>query len=214
MGTPILRIATRWLRHHRRQVTAELVLAALVFTSLGLAVPLPVTRSSSEPYPCKNCSCGCVNAEVCWRDCCCFTQKQKLAWAEINGVIPPAFVFAAVEKPSCCQKEPALPSCCAKRVAKSCHSKPSCCQKQNKPTARPLVWRQDHRRSSTSVILLQALRCQGLGNSWTLLPPAIIPAEPAIGFDEPAPAEFVAIHDQSFQGQLPAPDAPPPKNVA
>jgi hypothetical protein len=55
--------------------------------------------------------CGCRNADQCWKGCCCFTNRQKLTWAEQNGVRPPDFVARAAasesptaQKHSCCQK--------------------------------------------------------------------------------------------------------------
>lgn len=187
-------------------MTALGLLAALVVTSLGIAVPVAVQKQTDQPYPCMDCPCGCVDAETCWRSCCCHTNAEKLAWAREHGVIPPAYVLAAVEHADCCQRQAA--SCC------SAHK--SCCEKVAQDSERPLTWRKRRdtgKRGAVSIVLLQALRCQGLGESWTLLPPTIVP--PAIQIDD-APdgmTERVALVEESFTGHLPPPDLPPPKNA-
>ena len=73
-----------------------------------LVLPLPVTdavissrlsgKDSSVPFPCMRKPCGCRSAEECWRKCCCFSHKQKLAWAEENGVKVPDYVLEAAEE--------------------------------------------------------------------------------------------------------------------
>jgi hypothetical protein len=197
----------RTAKHWLRRLTALGMLGALLVTSLGIAVPLPIQKQSDEPYPCMHCACGCVDAEICWRSCCCHTNAEKLAWARKHGVVPPAYVLAKVEQPACCQR----------RAASCCSSQRSCCEKVVQDSERPLTWRKPRetgKRRATSIVLWQALRCQGLTGSWTLLPPTVIPA--AIQIDD-APASLagrVVIVEASFSGQLPPPDLPPPKNVA
>lgn len=199
-------IALRRLRRRLRQMTALGTLAALVVTSLGIAVPVAVQKQTDEPYPCMDCPCGCVDAETCWRSCCCHTNAEKVAWARAHGVIPPAYVLAAVEQPDCCERQAA--------TCRSAHR--SCCENVAQDSERPLTWRKprDTGKRRASIVLLQALRCQGLGGSWTLLPPTIVP--PAIQFDD-APdgmTELVALVEESFTGHLPPPDLPPPKHAA
>ncbi|MCE9543947.1 MAG: hypothetical protein K8T25_00250 [Planctomycetia bacterium] len=82
----------------RRRVAAA---AALFYLVAWIGFPLPQLREiaagdveSSEPFPCQHHHCGCVSAEQCWRNCCCMTMPQRLAWAKANGVTPPAWVTA------------------------------------------------------------------------------------------------------------------------
>ena len=73
-----------------------------------LLLPLPMTdvvissrlsgKDSSVPFPCMRRPCGCRSAEECWRKCCCFSHKQKLAWAEENNVEVPDYVLEAAEE--------------------------------------------------------------------------------------------------------------------
>ena len=145
---------------------------------------------------------------MCWRDCCCYTNEQKIAWARKNGVAPPAYVLAAIQEPACCQR----------KVASCCSAKRSCCEKKaSAETSVVLTWRkrtEAGKRRLVSIALLQALRCQGLSSSWTLLPPTVMPTLIQL---EDAPAgltEQVMIVDSFHLGQLPPPELPPPQNDA
>src|SRR5690606_16405389 len=98
----------------KQRLTIWLAAAAMTVASLG--VPLPGTRAprSGDPFPCQHCACGCSDAETCWRRCCCFTNAQKIAWAEKNGVKVPVYVAAAARREqasavvqSCCLEQPA-----------------------------------------------------------------------------------------------------------
>jgi len=194
----------RWMRRRFRQAIALGLLAALVVTSVGVAVPVSVKKQASEPYPCQHCSCGCANAEMCWRDCCCYTNQQKIAWARKNGVTPPAYVLAAVEKPNCCRR----------KVASCCSSRRSCCKKTATKAESVLTWRKQRetgRQKTRTVALLQVLRCQGLSSNWTLLPPTVIPVLAQLD-DAPAGlTERVTFEERSHTGQLPPPELPPPQ---
>ncbi len=83
-----------------RDVLVVLTLVSHLLATLGF--PLPAAerqaKEGSLPYPCQNHPCGCVTANLCWAgDCCCFTLEEKLAWAEANGIEPPAHVRPLVE---------------------------------------------------------------------------------------------------------------------
>ena len=198
--------------HLFRRIAALTLVATLTICSLGIPLPHQVKNPADQPYPCMNCPCGCENAEACWRDCCCFSQQEKLAWAKENGVTPPAFVSVAVEKPSCCSK----PACCSKHVAKaSCCSQkksPSCCGGSSACGKRPSRQR---RTPSNVLVMFQALRCQGLIHSLTLLPPSVVPAQPISANLLPPTGEKIPLRDDLL---LPEPflalDTPPPECAA
>jgi hypothetical protein len=66
-------------------VSAVLYLAA----AGGIPLPAPAGRTAGNaeiPFPCQHHACGCHDADQCWRDCCCFTQRQRLAWAARHHV--------------------------------------------------------------------------------------------------------------------------------
>jgi len=115
-----------------------MMLAAYVVVAAGIPLPsINRPAKSGERYPCEACGCGCGSAEHCWQNCCCHTLAERLAWAEKNGVKPPAFALAAARKAGLddagrplstkvirvavpAEAQSATPSCC--------HSKTSCCK--------------------------------------------------------------------------------------
>lgn len=138
------------------------LLLAIAYGYLVAGVPLPsVARNSSgqstERYPCENCSCGCASADECWKHCCCHTLTERLAWAEREGVTPPAYVLAEVEaelaKPACCQ---AQSSCGGTKGTKSC------CTKKVTTDAQ-----------ESGVIGWRALACQGHKMGWLVAAPTV-----------------------------------------
>ena len=194
----------RWMRRRIRPAIALGLLTALVVTSLGLAVPVSVKKQAAEPYPCQHCSCGCANAEMCWRDCCCYTNEQKIAWARKNGVTPPAYVLAAVEKPASNRRK-AASCCCSKR---------SCCEKAPPESVKVLTWRKRRKNGipkTRTVALLQVLRCQGLSSNWTLLPPTVMPVLAQLDDAPIGLTERVTFEERLHTGQLPPPELPPPQ---
>jgi hypothetical protein len=208
---------------------------AVAICSVGVPLPAQSVKKSGDPFPCQHCACGCKDAESCWRNCCCHTNREKLAWAKRNGVKPPAFVVAAARRESCCENTPAkaccksaeaeqtslataVPACCAKRTAdvpqaaarsassKSCCS--SCDSHQNEPPAT-----NDGKRSEGPVMLIAKLRCSGLPLSLSLLPPSVI--APPVDFAMERPMQFAAPRPVALLYESPflAVPAPPPDAV-
>ncbi len=186
------------------------MVAAVTACTLGIPLPIQVEKPSSELFPCMNCPCGCKTAEKCWRDCCCHTQAEKLAWARDNGVTPPAYVLVAVERPSatkgpsCCSNKAASSSCCSSHVKPNCCGSETACQ-QAKPKRR--------RSSSSTVLIMMAQRCQGLTSSLTVLPPSVMP--PKIHQPLDTPPSWVAglTNDLLSPGPFAVPDTPPPQSA-
>ncbi len=165
----------------------------------SVGVPLPAhseKKPGAAPFPCQDCPCGCKDAETCWRDCCCFTNQQKLAWAQRNRVTPPAFVVAAAKREGCCARKQGHACCeaktasvglaatkrpcCAKREAacaasgSQCLSAAGSCSQCDghspaEDTAAPA-----ERRSSGMVLLISKLRCGGINLSISMLPPSVV----------------------------------------
>ena len=73
------------------------ILLAVGCCAMWLPVPQLSSpeKDRSEPYPCMDRPCGCASAEQCWKKCCCFTNQQKIAWAERAGVKVPEYVVVA-----------------------------------------------------------------------------------------------------------------------
>jgi hypothetical protein len=101
-----------------RQAVGLVTLCALVAGTIGLPVPQFLWKDRSQPFPCQFSRCGCLDAESCWKSCCCHTNTEKLAWARKHGVKPPAYVFAAAAQEQRTMLTSAAKSCC-------CCSKPA-----------------------------------------------------------------------------------------
>lgn len=159
-------------------------MAAMTVMIGSLGVPLSSQRAvrTGEAFPCQDCVCGCPDAESCWRDCCCFSNAQKIVWAEKNGVKVPIFVVAAARRelsahaaePPCCNHQQAAgeteQQACSES-AKPCDS-PSCCEKKSNASS--------DGSSGKVVLLMTALKCRGISVSIGLLPPSVPPAELAV----------------------------------
>lgn len=127
----------------RRHATAELRRRLVVFSLLVSQVltatgfPLPALASTngkdtSRPFPCMDRACGCMSAEQCWRSCCCFSNREKLAWARANHVEPPDYVLQACEQEETCSLDAAVHSHETTAHETTSHAAPSrcCCKKK------------------------------------------------------------------------------------
>jgi hypothetical protein len=209
---------------------------AVAICSVGVPLPAQTARKSGDPFPCQHCACGCKDAESCWRNCCCHTNSEKLAWAKRHGVKPPAFVIAAARQEECCD-EGHVKACCKSAKAKStsiAKTVTSCCEKCKKDASPGLpccagpqlgcstcashdeeLPATDDRDSSSDVVLLIAkLRCSGLTLSLSLLPPSVISRPVDFAMERPmqfaAPRPIALLYESPFL----AVPAPPPDAVA
>jgi hypothetical protein len=163
---PRLRRLLARLKPGRRTLAAGLAVLHLVACG-GLPVPTP-KNPAGVPFPCAGRACGCATAEACWAGaCCCFTAREKLAWAVGHDFTPPAHFLRAVEREERAESDAAdCPSCAAKKA---------CCAKPAAPAAPG--W----------LLGVSALKCKGEGAGGLLtLPPALPTALPD-GFDPPPP---------------------------
>ncbi|WP_145052137.1 hypothetical protein [Lignipirellula cremea] len=72
-----------------------------------------VVKDRSQPFPCQDCSCSCRDAASCWRDCCCYNDEEKLAWAAANGVTPPEYVVLRAAAARTKGSDKSCTRCCA-----------------------------------------------------------------------------------------------------
>lgn len=77
----------RWVR----RIAAGL-LPLLILCMVGVPLPNLRPKDLTERFPCERCACGCKSAAHCWDKCCCFTDEEKLDWAEKNRVQAPKFL--------------------------------------------------------------------------------------------------------------------------
>jgi len=186
-----------------RRLAAGTLLIWQLALALGLWLPLPGgTKNARERFPCETCGCGCLTADQCWRDCCCFTNEQRLEWARRNGVRPPEFVVAAAAAEAIAQ---APPKC------------PHCCQHKSKLSTRPAevalgsgVPRDA--RASRGISALSALRCQGLLEYWQVLATAWPGLTPGVPEVETGPPGWLRAPPSQRHALLPpALPTPPPR---
>ena len=182
-----------------------MVLGSVLFAT----APVPIgwksgTRLSSQPFPCQDRHCGCVTAEQCWTNCCCYGPEEHLAWAAQNGVEPPSYAifgntantFESEHRSCClttnvstieCNMSDANRSCAAESDDESYHSE------------------------AIMVLSVSAVRCQGGSSEFTLLPWAIIEdCQCSCSFPEPLFAPF-EMQDEVLPSSVPQPDTPPPR---
>jgi hypothetical protein len=199
----------------------RIVRPLVVFVAIGVmlagtvgipcAVPIPAGKEQSQPYPCMNHPCGCVSAEACWRDCCCLTASQKLAWAEAHGVIPPAHVLAAAagEKlaPCCSAQSPVDETTRQDRshdsLARGCHS-----------VAKSALHPDEAREGGDSQLVLvlsnASRKCQGQAQIWLLLSTAMMTAPVSFSVDVECAGEAATFAPPLASRSL-RPAVPPPK---
>jgi hypothetical protein len=210
---------SRMYRPWRRQafsVGAWLVAFLYLFVAGGvplrLTAPASLTapKDVSRPFPCMNRPCGCQNADQCWRSCCCHTKAERMAWARARGVEPPIDQVAA--SPDETSETASRPrSCCSKRSSSELHDWEG--GKRIVVTLRGQTRSQYEPVSeSTSVlVLIQAVDCQGIGLQWlggcVVTPPAIAEYWPEL----PPSGRLVLAARFSISSPAFPPPVPPPR---
>jgi len=197
-------LPSRW-RTRIRRVASLVTTVALVACTLGVPFPLAdIAKDTTEAYPCMHCGCGCADADTCWRNCCCYSQQQKLAWAEKNGVKPPSFVAEAAraERIMIVLEQKKTGSCCATAKPTCCSKVRTCCQNAKPPSTQ--------KSSSRSVVTFQALKCQGLGVHWVFAP-VYVTADAVVQNLDLLPFETVAFFSPIYSSHPSEPSTPPPQ---
>ncbi len=181
------------------------------FLTVSVGVPLRFGRqktASDERYPCELCGCGCSSADQCWRQCCCFSLAERLAWAEREGVEPPVFVRQAVaqaDKRSTMQV--AATYAPADEDNATCSG--SCCQREPHGLELATQLTSSRRKVLARSGSIQSLACRGGTMQWVAVSPVTITAtttylKPAAG------GERTCLRgDTSESVELPPPTPPP-----
>lgn len=211
------RSASQRFARSRKQSWARW-LAIVFYSILAFGVPIPVDSFpiTGEVFPCMHHRCGCRSADQCWRDCCCMTMEEKLAWAEANQVTPPDYVLAEARsagllrkkaKPKCC-------CCCEAKPAKSrniARQEESCCQPKRPATQPTEPTAEKSKPEFQGVSLLAALKCRGAGDAWTGAPISLLP--PKL-FDSNHVAEICGMVEEvvfQISSRAISPPTPPPR---
>ncbi|APZ90747.1 hypothetical protein Fuma_00329 [Fuerstiella marisgermanici] len=216
-----------------RGIGRRLIGLALLASLCASFVPLPMPnapsleKDQSQPFPCQNRPCGCASAEQCWKQCCCFTNAQKVVWARENGVTPPDYVVKAARAESSekiakanllsreiCSlcKKPATDasgnnkSCCEARDAKSCCSADGSDQREQRKTD------EADSEAPRYVIGFEAMKCRGQGVFWNSLPWAVIPS-PCVSELPVEPGRWDRPQSATVASVAADPPEPPPRLV-
>jgi hypothetical protein len=193
-----------------RSAVALVALLGQLSVTLGLPLPAAIAsraKRDDQPFPCQGRPCGCLTAEECWRgDCCCFTLEEKLAWADAEGIEPPAHVRPLVESRKRARAErPA--SCCAQKpcCGECCHAEGDCCRE---PKAEPTI----ERREGRWVVGVFARKCRGEGPQGLFdLGPSALPDLASSRLTGPDEAGFVADRPVRLSSTSQRPPTPPPR---
>ena len=211
-----------WSWHRRasdcwqRRLAVTLALSGYLVVTVGIPLPAYVDKDHGMPFPCQHHACGCATARQCWQSCCCYTPKEKLAWAYANHVQPPAHLVAEVAAADvhgtshCAVHAGELPGrCCAQRkassteVAEHCdydgHADASCHDYEA------------HAVGVTLVIGELARQCRGMAELWCASG-AVLPPPAAIGWQfQWNVVEWVALDGDRLPTGERSPPVPPPR---
>lgn len=129
-----------------RSFLLTLTALSLLVANAWIPLPIPIEKDLSVPFPCQSKGCGCKDARQCWDNCCCYTDAEKLAWADRNGVKPPDWFLDRVGSGAeLVTKTPTKKKCC-------------CCCSQSKP---PVAEEKQESHSTVFLVLKQQKSCQG-----------------------------------------------------
>ena len=153
------------------------MLPMLLYCMLGLPLPAIPSKTSDERFPCELCPCGCNTAAHCWDKCCCYSDQEKLDWAEKNHVLPPEFLVRRVAKSKTPASKIALASKATSPASLATKSTCRCCKScSSKAESKKVEARKVH-RSSKTVLLIAALKCQGIQLAFSIFSSTIIPSQ-------------------------------------
>lgn len=222
----------RHVAWHSRQAVGLLVLLGMLCTYIPLpAAPVAglgvtglgtsrghsggVEKDLSRPFPCAQRVCGCQSAEQCWRKCCCFTDAEKVAWADTHGVELPDFVrhsaarSAVADRRATCSDANLGHGTCAgcepRNSGERSSSKMACPTRRTRPASDPA------RALSEVVIVQNALACQGLSWQWQFDPgtapqlPMVSPGVP------PSPTRLLPVSSLAWRNPSILVPVPPPR---
>ena len=233
-------------RLRRFRVTAWLAIAGYALLASGLPLPLGMltprgdaladtrlaAKDRSRPFPCMDKPCGCATAEQCFKNCCCHTPAERLAWAKAHSVEPA--VLAALEKRVAADAVGAKPtgSCCAAKATK----KPACCSDRGvpprnladepgvcadyqslaaEPTGDDSEPASDEPAQSPprmrTVTLQAMLACGGILTQWLAVGGSLPPLKVEAARPLPPLVDRIVLADDHPGSVLRAPDAPPPR---
>jgi hypothetical protein len=91
----------------------QLPCAVVPTTSDTAMTKRAAAKDRSRPFPCMDKPCGCATAEQCFKNCCCHTPAERLAWAKAHSVEPA--VLVTLERLAAKPARPRPQTCCEKK---------------------------------------------------------------------------------------------------
>jgi len=204
-------------KSHRNSCHSLITVVLLVSVSaswcpLPLSVVSLIDKCQSQAYPCRNRPCGCGSAEQCWRQCCCFTNAEKMAWAQANGVQPPAYVAQAAQAElTICAVESEAADDQVKRHRPSEQRK--CCESSgcDREQRSGEITESDKKQTSGRFVsVVEMLKCRGLVLFWNSLSSAVMTEVQMLKFPIDTDRWDVPRSD-STESILADPPEPPPR---
>jgi hypothetical protein len=194
----------------RRAISLVAALAYLV-TAGGFPLPSPLgaLATSNEAFPCRDHACGCRDARQCWTDCCCYSPRERLAWAARNDVRIHAELAAQLESflngkadAAKVAQQAACPHC-AHDEADHGSELPSGAAVE--PQVAANVPSQGHVFGNLVRV------CRGFAQTWVACGAVTVATnDPAWQFDPPPAGSIAEVVVELSEVSLP-PDAPPPR---
>lgn len=151
-----------------RRIITGVALLAYLASVWGFPMPTVGMVDASTPFPCQHHRCGCQSADQCWRNCCCFTPEQRIAWARENHVTIPAEVqlaLAAEMDEHASHEDHEHADCCSDHHTggAGCHDKASA-EPESHACAKCGVL--EGKSGVTWVLGIEARKCRGLSTQW------------------------------------------------
>jgi hypothetical protein len=200
-----------WHRPNRllcRRLIVAVMLATYLAATTGMPVQARVDKPASVPFPCEHHACGCLTAEQCRENCCCFSAAERLAWAKKQGVEPPASWVAELAAELSTTRHDEQPqsdaprACCAHHDAPACHDEHA--DHEHDATAC------DGASPSRIVFSITARMCRGVSSLWCLSGAVIVPL--AVGWQFQWTAlDWVSPRGEFCASRDLAPPVPPPR---
>ena len=212
------RMLSRLQKTCRANLSRGLILCGVVGLLLS-HFPLPVphlVKDASRPFPCLDRACGCHSAEQCWKRCCCFTNRQKVAWAKARNVHLPEFVHIAAQHEAGPASTPAK-ACCQhtgeNKTPRSCPKPVTGATEKASGKGQNLADTNHGEAGTALVIGVHAQQCQGQSTLWSLLPWSVVSPRTEFLFQQACLGSMVSVTEIPPPRLSADPPVPPPRGM-
>ena len=185
---------------------ALVALAACAYIAATCRIPLPVALpvAVGEAFPCEHHQCGCVTAEACRTQCCCFSPAERIVWAEHHH---DAALLAAAQRELNDTLACSVPRC----SEVTCDTRGACCTERPAATCQECDDAMQQGRAGL-VELNMVRRCRGLQEVWLVCFVALPPL-PRGDIDALPRVELFLAGTASIDSRTVPPPDPPPERA-